>query len=108
MATIAPSQITHAGVIPTFASASSGGDKFAPGDNVFLSIANLSGAERTITVDSPAYCSQGSQHDVVVAIPAGEGRNFGPFPAQRFAGSDGLASMTYSSEASVVASVITL
>lgn len=95
MATLAVVQVAQSGTVLSFAAAGSGGDKFAPGDTTWLEVLNVGGADRTITIDSPATCSQGSTHDVVVVCTAGEGRFIGPFPAQRFAGADGLVSVTY-------------
>lgn len=105
MATIALSRIglDGTGADPTgdYTAASASGDKFLPGDRVFVGVLNLSGGSITVTIDSPTSCSQGSTHDVAVAIGSLSGRLIGPFPAQRFAGTDGLVAMTYSSHTSL-------
>lgn len=105
MATLSPTQVVQTGASATatsgYTAAEAGGDKFPPGDNVWLIALNLSGSSITVTVDSPTPCNQGHFHDEVVAVPALQGRMFGPFPANRFAGTDGLAAATYSSHTSL-------
>ena len=105
MATLSRTQVVQTGAnlsaTAGYAAAASGGDKFLPGDTTFVNVLNLSGGSITVTVDSPATCNQGGTHDIAIAIPTLSGRLIGPFPAARFAGTDGLVSLTYSSETSL-------
>ncbi len=96
MATLATQTHSLAGLVPTYAAAAGGGDRFTPGDNVYLEVVNGSGASITVTVDSKVNSNYGTDVNVAVAIAAGARAKIGPFPAQRFAASDGLGDITYS------------
>lgn len=97
MATLATQRVTRAGVLPSYASAAGGGDKFRPTEDTYLHAKNGSGGSITVTVATPRTDQLGNPvADNAVAIPAGEERIIGPFPRQHYAGSDGLASITYS------------
>jgi len=103
MATLSTSQVVQTGGDATangsYAAAAAAGDKFAPGDNVFLNVLNMSDASITVTIGSPRPCDQGSTHPLVVVVPTIKGRFIGPLSANRFAGSDGLVAVTYSAHA---------
>ena len=110
MATLTTQVINRAALAPTYASAAGGGDKFTPGSNVFLHVKNTNAATRDITVaatkdvlpDMPAP-------DVVETIPATTGdKMLGPFPAEMFAASDGLADIAWSASAGVTVAVLQL
>ncbi len=66
------------------------------GDKNFLYVKNASVASITVTVDSTSPCSQGSDHDLVVAVGAGVEMLIGPITSRYAATSDGLAAITYS------------
>lgn len=104
MATLATQGISRAGLVATFAAASAGGDKFTPSKDTTLRVDNGSGASVTVTVASPWKNPIGQDSaDVVVAVAAGATADIGPFPAEYFANpaDNGLASVSYSSAASV-------
>lgn len=96
MATLTVTPVSLTGTTLSIATAGASGDKFAPGDTVFFHVVNITGSSRTVTIDSPTNCNQGGSHDVVVVVDNGDAVDIGPFPAQRFAGTDGLVSVTYS------------
>lgn len=97
MAALTPQQIVNTGVIPTYAACAAGGDTVAPGDNTFIHVKNASVGSLTVTVDSVAASSYGTDVDLVVAIAAGAEKMIGPLPASRFAqASTGLVNITYS------------
>ena len=102
MATLTTQQITPAGVTPTYAAATGGGDKIVPGPTVFLHVKNTSGTSTIVTLDdprsaSPAGASQFNP-DVAVTVPITTGdKMIGPLSAERFESpSDGLIAVTYS------------
>lgn len=97
MATLTTQPIIPTGTTPTYAAAAGGGDKVLPGPTTFIHVKNASGGSITVTVDSVAPCSQGADHNLVVAIGAGTERMVGPLTADRYASAtDGLAAVTYS------------
>lgn len=97
MAALATQQIVNAGVIPTYAAAAGGGDTVAPGDTTFVHVKNASVGSITVTVDSVAASSYGTDVDLVVAIAAGAEKMIGPLPASRFAQTTtGLVNISYS------------
>lgn len=101
MAILTSQHVTLAGLTTSFAAASGGGDKFAPGNNVMLHVKNGGGSPVTVTVDSKTPSNWGSDANVVVSVPASGEKEIGPFGPGRFAGSDGLADVTYSGTTSV-------
>lgn len=107
MATLAVQQVTLAGLNPTFAAASAGGDKFLGGPTTKLIVKNGSGGAITVTVDSVVPSSWGTDVDVVVSVPAGGERHIGPLPEQRFASpADGLVAVTYSGVTSLTVAAV--
>lgn len=110
MATLAVQTIIPAGVAPAFAAASAGGDKVAPGADVFLEVKNAGGAAVTVTVTDIEKCSRGSTHDLVVSVPATTGdRMIGPITSRYGNSADGnLAAITYTATASVTVAALRL
>lgn len=108
MATLATQQITVAGIAPTYAAVGAS-DKFTPDDRTFLHFKNTNAATRTVTVDSKVASNWGTDVDVVKLIPAITGDvMIGPFPAQRFQGSDGFGDLTYDATAGLTVAVVRL
>jgi hypothetical protein len=109
MATLATQQIAQTGLAPTYAAAAGGGDKFTPGDNVFLHVKNTNGATRTVTVDSKVLSNFGTDVNLAVVIPATTGdMMIGPLTAQRFMGSDGFGDISYDAVTGVTIAVVRL
>jgi hypothetical protein len=108
VATLTTQQIVQAGLSPAFASAAGGGDRFVPGDNVYVEAVNGSGGAITVTIDSKVASNYGTDVNLAVSVPAGERRRIGPLPAQRFAASDGLGDITYSGVTSLTVGVFAL
>lgn len=101
MATLAVQKITPAGTGPTYGAAAGGGDQFTNDGRTQFHVKNGSGSSINVTVNSIAACSQGFDHDLVVAVPAGGERMIGPFEPARFNDSNGLVSVTYSAVTTV-------
>lgn len=98
MATLATQSIARAGIVPAYAAAAGGGDRFTPGARTFAHIKNGSGGSITVTVVTPRTDAWGNAiADNAVAIAAGVEKMIGPFPAEAYgATADGLGDLTYS------------
>lgn len=101
MATLTKQQIIPAGITPTYAAGSSGGDKVLPGPTTFVHFKNTSGGAITVTIDDPNSVSPSGatafNPDLVLAIPLTTGdKMMGPITDRFAAVADGLAAITYS------------
>lgn len=101
MATVGVGRIVRGTNVEDLApnAASAGGDKFAPGGDVWCYWANASVSPITVTVVAPGNVGGLAIADLAVTVPASGFAVQGPFPGHLFAGDDGLVSMTYSTEA---------
>jgi len=108
MALLSIQQISPAGVVPATVSAAGGGDTFVNNGKTFLKIVNGSGSPITVTVNSLVNCNQGFDHNVAVAVGAGETQYIGPFSVDRFNSAAGIASVTYSGVSSLTVAAISL
>jgi hypothetical protein len=108
MGTLAAQVIVLAGVTPSLAAASAGGDQWANTGREYLHIKNAGGSSIDVTVNSQKTCNQGFDHDVTVAVPNGEERLVGPFPKERFNDENGYAQVSYSDVTSVTIGVFRL
>lgn len=113
MANLVTQQITPAGLAPTYAAAAAGGDKIAPGPNVFLHVKNTGGSPATVTVDDPNSVgpSGAAQYnpDLSVSVPATTGdRMIGPLGSRFQASTDGLVAITYSGVTGVTVAAIAI
>ncbi len=100
MATLNSQTLTGAGIAPTFAAASAGGDKIQPGEGVYLHVKNGGASPIDVTIDAKQPCSLGFDHDNVVTVPAGGEREI-LVPEVPYKGSDGLADIAYSAVTTV-------
>lgn len=99
MATLAVQNIDLDGLSPSYADASSGGDKVRPGKGVFLHVVNAGeSASATVTVATPGTVGGLAVADREVTVAA-SGSQMIPLPADLYADPDdsGLAAVTYSS-----------
>lgn len=108
MSTLTVQIITLTGVTPSLAAATAGGDQWANTGREFLHVKNDGAASINVTVNSQKACNQGFDHDVVIAVPAGEQRQIGPFSKERFNDDDGYALVTYSDVTSLTIGVVRL
>lgn len=107
MALLTTQTVVPGGTTPTYQAAAAGGDTVAPGKDVFLHVKNGGGGSINVTVDSVTPCNYGSDHDLVVAVPAGSERMIGPLPPERYANaSTGLVNVTYSGVTTVTIAAI--
>jgi hypothetical protein len=93
------------GLEPTYAAANADGNYFTNDGKTLLHVKNDDSSSHTVTVDSPTLCNQGETHDPAIAIPAGEERIIGPFPAGRF-NTSGNVHLTYDDVTSVTVAAI--
>lgn len=108
MAVLATRQIGVTGSTPAPVAASAGGDRVEVGPTNYLRVINGGGASITVTVDAVQACSQGFDHDVSVAVPAGSTREIGPLNSRFASNVDGLAAVTYSAVTSVTVEAVRL
>jgi hypothetical protein len=110
MATLATQPVSRAGIVPAYAAAAAGGDKFAPGKDTLLHVKNGSAAAITVTIVTPKTTSYGSEiADNEVAVAAGSERLIGPFPYEHYADTDdGLGDITYSAVTSLTVGAFAL
>ncbi|MHB1950159.1 MAG: hypothetical protein ACYCQK_01640 [Acidiferrobacteraceae bacterium] len=102
MALLTTQTITRAGLTPSFAAASSGGDQWAPTSTTFLAFKNGSGAAITVTITTTAVFYGQPLSNVSITVDAGAELWAGPFdPGMVQAAGSDTASMTYSSATSL-------
>lgn len=108
MATVGVQDVSRAGTAPTYNAASGGGDKFPPGAHVLIHVLNTSGSAITPTFTTPGKVAEFDVADAVGGTtPATTGSRFyGPFPAELFAGSDGLVAVAWSATTGVTFAVL--
>lgn len=102
MATVSVEVIDRDGLAATYNAASAGGDKFAPGKDVFVHIVNGGGSGITATFTTSAEVDGLAVADAAVTVGAGAESFAGPFPAHLFQDeSDGLVHVAWSDTTSV-------
>lgn len=108
MANLATQDITLAGLGPTYAAASAGGDTFTPDEGVIVHVKNGGASPITVTIVTPNATASGlAIADAGGSVPAGGERFFGDFKAVDFArASDGKADVTWSAVTSVTLAVL--
>lgn len=113
MATLTTQVINRAGLGPTYAAATGGGDAMAVGSGMFLHIKNAGGSAITVTLNIPAarvYEANVAITSPVISVPSTTGeRMIGPVDAGTFADPvTGLCSLTYSGVTSVTVAAVQL
>lgn len=92
----------------TYAAATAGGDKVAPGSNVYLIVKNASAASINVTLDTTGVAFNGvAIPDTVIAVAAGADAII-PITADYRNTTDGLAAIAYSAVATVTVAAITV
>lgn len=109
MATLAPQEITRSGLVPAFAAAAGGGDKFLRGGGSrYVEVINGGVGSINVTIESQAQPGPGEAvADEVVAVANGARKKIGPFP-EAFEDADGYVNLTYSGVTSVTVGVFDL
>ncbi|MGA4864102.1 hypothetical protein ACPB9J_15795 [Streptomyces lavendulocolor] len=108
MATLTTQTITAAGLDPTYAAASGGGDKVTPGPTTFLHVINGGGSPVTVTLAVPGnFYAAVANPDLEVTVAA-SGERMIPVPQAPFANAadSGLASVSYSGVTSVTVAAL--
>lgn len=113
MAVLAIQQVSIAGVKPTYAAVTGGGDKVLTGAGVFLHVKNGNAASCVVTIDDPTSQNPGAatafNPDAGVTILTGEEAMIGPI-GSRFAdpADANYADITYSVSSSVTIAALRL
>ncbi len=105
MAVLTVQSIGTAGLNPTYANASAGGDEFPNDGDIFLHI-KVGATATTITVASPTACDQGGTHPLTIGPLTSQERMVGPFPPKRFNATDGNVDVTYSQVVGVTVAAV--
>jgi hypothetical protein len=107
MATLSSQRAVLTGLTLSFGAAAVGGDDFVNSGRMMLYVKNGGASPVNVTVPSLVTCSQGSTHDVVVAVPNASEKIIGPFPKDRFNNATtGKATITYSGVTSVTIALV--
>jgi len=101
-------QSPDTGLVATFVSCTSGGDKYQQDGNVVLHVVNGDIADHTVTIVSHAHPTAGeTTADHTETVTAGTRRLIGPLSASVFTDpSDGLAHITYSAVTSMTIAAV--
>lgn len=107
MATLATQPIASTGTAPSFAAATSGGDKAHVGDHVYLVVKNGGGSPITVTLATSATEDGFAVADNAVSVAAGAETYVGPLEASLYADTtDGLCHITYSGVTTVTVAAL--
>jgi hypothetical protein len=106
VALLSTQQVPFAGVQPSLAAATGGGDTFTPANNLFLYVNNAGGGSITVTVVTPQSSRGQAIADLSVSVTNGQARFIRISPADFFMdATTGLGSITYSGVTSVTVGV---
>lgn len=106
MATVSTQPLALTGADPTYSAASGGGDRFTPGQGVFIHVKNGSGSSINATITTTGKVRDVSPPARVVAVPAGADRKI-PVPADLYASTDSLGDVAWSATTTVTFAVLT-
>ncbi len=105
MATLTTQALSRAGVTPSYAAVTGGGDACEVGDDIFLHFKNTNAAVRNVTLAIPSSAStypNVTYTNVVVQIPATTGdKMIGPISALFKDPTTGLCTITYDASANL-------
>lgn len=107
MATLTTQNITTAGILPTYAAATAGGDAMVADSTSFLHVKNASGGSINVTLVTPATVDTTlAVGDRVIAVGAGSEQMIAVPDSLYRDPTTGLATITYSASASVTVAAI--
>ncbi|MEW2161445.1 hypothetical protein AB0912_00310 [Streptomyces sp. NPDC007084] len=107
MANLTPQTISLAGLGPSYANASAGGDKVGAGERIFLHVKNGSASPVTVTLTATGSVRGQSVANLTVTVPASGDRMIGPLPADLLASPvDGLVAVGYSATSTVTVAAL--
>ena len=102
MATLTVQDTSLTGITPSWVSAAEGGDEFLNTGDCYFEIKNGSGAEITLTIETPAKIEGIDIAEITVAVAATTGvKRVGPFDPAIFNSSNGRVVVTYSAHTTV-------
>lgn len=94
------------GVVPTYASAAGGGDKFANDGKTLLHVKNDDVSPITVTITGRQACNQGTTHNLTMTVAGGAEKMIGPLDQGRFNDASGLVDVGYSAVTSVTVAAL--
>ena len=102
-------QIARLGLNPTYSAADgSNQNAFANDGRTFLHVKNGGGSSINVTIDTPGTVDGLAVTNLVVAVPNAGERIIGPFPANVYNQSDGMAYVDWSAVTSVTVAALRL
>lgn len=102
--TLSPS----AGITPTYAAASVGGDELPADGRTWLAVVNASGGSITVTAVSTITVSGLTVQDPTFTVGAGVTKWLGPFDGSIYGNASGRVAITYSAVTTVTVGVFVL
>lgn len=109
MATLTTQNITTAGITPTYAAATSGGDAMVPGSSNFLHVKNGGGSSITVTLVTPQVVDGSlAVADRAVTVANASEAMIKVTPELYRDPTSGLASITYSAVTTVTVAAISI
>jgi hypothetical protein len=112
MATLTTQVVTRAGITPTYAAATGGGDAMACNTDIMLHIKNAAAATMTVTLAIPSGSSgypNVAYTSTAVAVPNAGEKMIGPIQPPIYQDpTTGLCTITYTTTASVTVAAINL
>lgn len=111
MAVLNVQRITQAGLTPAYVPAAGGGDSFLASGTEMVHVKNGSVGSITVTVDGPNvdnFGVTGDDHDLPIAIPAGQERMIKLADVARFRDVNGSIQLTYSGVTSLTVGVFSM
>ena len=107
MALLTTQTISQAGIQPALQAASSGGDQYQPGANVFLLVKNGDSVQHTLTVHTTATVYGQPISNIAIPLPSGSETYCGPYdPGEVAQPGSTLANLTYDAVTNVTIAVI--
>lgn len=101
MADIPETVLGQAGSTPAPRTAAANDTIATPSNKTYLHVDNANASACTVTFTAEVPCNQGSLHDLVVSVPAGQKRIIGPIDGRFIDSVTGKCSVGYSVTASV-------
>lgn len=98
---LAPQEISRAGLNPVLSAANVDGHWIVNDGKTYLEVLNGSGASINVTLVISKTIDGVTSSGKVIAVPAGERRKIGPFPADIYNQADGSVNVNFSAVTTV-------
>lgn len=101
-------QIVRTGLESVGQAAVADGNKFSNDGRMFLRVLNEDASSINVTIQTPVTVDGLAVTDLVVAVPAGEARDIGPFPPAIYNQTDGMVYVDYSAVTDITVTLFRL